>query len=77
MIMTMTQAARQLGIPYQHLRKNIDRGVVSAKRQGTVVLVDPEQARKQLEANGFFWRSMAIRQGQSKGQEKRTAQVAS
>lgn len=77
MITTMTDAARRLGIPYQRLQDNIKRGIVSASRAGGCILVNPEIARQELEDNGFFWRSAAIRKGRAAGRAKRNAQIAS
>ncbi len=57
MITTMTDAAKQIGIPKQRLYHNIKSGVVSARKVGKVVLLDPEVAREELRCNGFFRRS--------------------
>ncbi len=56
-MVTMTEAAEKLGIRPQRLYEKVKRGVVSSQRYGRAVMIDPEQARKELEAAGYFRRS--------------------
>lgn len=57
-LVTLTDASRELGIHKQILSKNIQRGVVSAKRYSVrCVMLDVDTARKELEASGFWMRS--------------------
>jgi excisionase family DNA binding protein len=51
------EAAELLGVPKQRMRELMARGCISFQRYGRSVMVDPEIARAELEACGFYARS--------------------
>lgn len=69
MVTTMTQAAKQLGIAKQQLYRFVKSDVVSGQRAGRVVLIDPEQARRELEADGYYERSEQVRRSRLKNKK--------
>lgn len=71
LITTAQEAAKQLGMSQQHFGLLIKRGLVSARRAGRIVLVDPSEARKDLEAKGYSWG-----QRPRKSRENKSVQVA-
>lgn len=58
-MITAFEAAKQLGIRSERLYENIKRGVVSVKKYGNSSMLYLDEARKELEENGFFIRSQA------------------
>lgn len=67
MITTAQEAAKLLGMAPQHLHDHIKRGIVSARRAGRIVLIDPTQARKEMEAHGYAWSSRPRKIKENKG----------
>lgn len=65
MVTTMTGAAKALGMTRQALWLKVQEGVVSARKEGGVVLIDPEQARQELTVTGYFYHKAKYRRTQA------------
>ena len=72
MIVTATEAARQLGMSQQLFSHHIKRGTVTVRRAGGSLLVEMEQVRQELEADGFFMRRK-IREARANNRALQTA----
>lgn len=55
-VVTLTEAARIIGVAHQTLSQYLKAGKLSAQRAGTVWLVNPNTAKKELENAGFYRR---------------------
>lgn len=54
MITTLTEAAKELGMYKQTLWHKVQDGIVTAQKSGSVLLIDIEQARRELTEDGYF-----------------------
>lgn len=49
MFIPLGRVARELGVPYPHLKARVDQGLIPAVRTTRQVLVDPNEARRVLD----------------------------
>lgn len=58
---TMAEAAQKLGMTKQQLHPLVKKGIVSYRKSGNIVLINPETARRELLAAGFYERKEKLR----------------
>jgi predicted site-specific integrase-resolvase len=72
-VLPLTAAAARLGVAQQTLSYYLKKGKLTATKAGGVWLVDPEVAKTELEAAGFYERREVLRNG--KKRRERQAQT--
>lgn len=69
-VLPMAAAAAKLGVAHQTLDYYRRRGKLTAVQAGTIWLVDPEVAKQELEAAGFYHRREVVRNRKKRAQKE-------